>query len=220
MPFTCDFCGGRSWPDLIPVVGGVLRCPRCAEERPFVRPPLLIVTGTAGIGKSTLCHRLAGTIPGAILLDADIFAEDLISVTPPNQDYAGFWRSMMRLAHEVAQNNAVAVFFSTMLPEQALENSDVLDYFDSAHFLCLTCTPDVLHDRLARRDGSAAATSRLQVWVDFNDTLVARASEMPTATLVDAGGTMDQLEHEARHWINTKLQQRADHETNPSAETP
>jgi broad-specificity NMP kinase len=37
---------------------------------------LLIVTGTPGIGKSTLCARLAGTIPGVVLLDADVFAAD------------------------------------------------------------------------------------------------------------------------------------------------
>src|SRR5439155_9345190 len=85
VPFTCEVCGGRSvFPDLIPAVGDVLRCPHCADERPFVRPPLLVVTGTAGVGKSTVCARLAGTIPGAVLLDADVFAEELISVVPPN----------------------------------------------------------------------------------------------------------------------------------------
>ena len=86
---------------MIPAVGDVLRCPRCADERPFIRPPLLVVAGTVGIGKSTLCSRLAGTIPGTVVLDADILA-DLISVVPPNQDYPAFWRSMMRLAHELA----------------------------------------------------------------------------------------------------------------------
>jgi len=51
---------------------------------------LLVVTGAAGSGKSTLCTRLAGTIPGVVLLDADIFAVDLVSVVPPNQDYQAF----------------------------------------------------------------------------------------------------------------------------------
>ena len=130
MPFTCEVCGRRSvFPDLIPAVGDVLRCPHCAGERPFVRPPLLVVTGAAGVGKSTLCARLAGTVPGAVLLDADIVAEDLISVVPPNQDYPAFWRSMMRLAHELAQNDVVVVYFSTMMPEQVLGNRDVLGQF-------------------------------------------------------------------------------------------
>lgn len=192
--------------DLIPAVGAVLRCPHCADERPFVKPPLLVVTGTAGIGKSVLCARLAGTIPGAVLLDADIYAEDLISVVSPNHDYPAFWRSMMRLAHELAQNNVVVVYFAVMLPEQVLANSDVLSYFDSVHFLCLTCPPDVLHARLARREGNGAATARIEVWRDFNGALVAAASEIPTATVVDAGRTIDEVEHDVRHWINTQLQ--------------
>jgi predicted ABC-type ATPase len=214
VPFTCEVCGRRSvFPELIPALGDVLRCPHCANERPFVRPPLLVVTGTAGIGKSTLCARLAGSIPGAVLLDADILAADLSSVVPPNQDYAAFWRSMMRLAHELAQNNVVVVYFSTMLPEQLLANSDALTYFDSVHFLCLTCTSDVLRSRLAGREGGGATarmkvSSRIKVWRDFNGALVKAASETPSATVVDAGRTIDQVEHDVRQWINTQLHRR------------
>jgi energy-coupling factor transporter ATP-binding protein EcfA2 len=190
---------------LIPAVGDVLRCPHCADEHPFVRPPLLVVTGTAGIGKSTLCARLAGTIPGAVLLDADVFAADLISVVPPNLDYAAFWRSMMRLAHELAQNNVVVVYFSVMLPEQVLVNSDVLSFFDSVRFLCLTCAPDVLRARFAGSGGNTVATNRIELWLDFNDALAAAASELPTATVVDASRSKDQVEHDVRYWINTQL---------------
>src|SRR5438309_8334936 len=95
VPFTCEACGGRT--DLIPAVGDVLRCSHCADERPFARPPLLVVTGPAGVGKSTLCARLAGTIPEAALLDADILGEHHVSVVSPNPDYPAFWRPMMRL---------------------------------------------------------------------------------------------------------------------------
>jgi hypothetical protein len=203
VPFTCEACGG--WSDLIPAVGLVLRCPHCRHERPFVRPPLLVVTGTSGIGKSTLCARLAGTIPGAVLLDADVHAEDLISVVPPNQDYAAFWRSMMRLAHEIAQNNVVVVYFSVMLPEQILGNTDVLDYFDSAHFLCLTCPPDVLRARHAGRVESGPLTPSTERWVDFNAALMVASSEVPTATVVDASRTVDQVEQDVRNWVNTHV---------------
>jgi broad-specificity NMP kinase len=189
---------------LIPAVGDVLRCPRCADVRPFVKPPLLVVTATAGVGKSTLCARLAGTIPGAVLLDADVHAEDLVSVVPPNEDYPAFWRSMMRLAHELAQNNVVVVYFSTMLPTQLFANRDALGYFESVHFLCLTCPPDVLRARLARRVGSLPVT-RAEVWVEFNDALVAAASEISTATLLDAGRPVDEVEPDVRGWINARL---------------
>ena len=205
MPLTCEVCGRASGLNLIPAVGDVLRCPHCAAERPFVKPPLLVVTGTAGVGKSALCARLAGTIPGAVLLDADIHAEDLISVVTPNEDYPAFWRSMMRLGHELAQNNVVVVYFSVMLPEQVLANSDVLSYFASVQFLCLTCPPDVLRVHLARREGKGVAPAIVDGWLEFNRALVAAAGELPTATVLDAGRTNDEVEHDVRHWIDTQL---------------
>jgi ribose 1,5-bisphosphokinase PhnN len=115
---------------------------------------------------------------------------------------------MMRLAHELAQNNVVVAYFSTMLPVQVLANRDVLSYFESVHFLCLTCRPDVLRARLAHRDGTDAATARIEEWRDFDSALVAAASNVPTATVVDAGRTVDQVEHDVRHWINAQLQPR------------
>jgi predicted ABC-type ATPase len=203
VPFTCENCGGRS--DLIPAVGGVLRCPRCNNERPFFKPPLLVITGAAGVGKSTLCARLAGTIPNAVLLDADVHAEDLISVIPPNQDYVAFWRSMMRLAHELAQNGVAVVYFSAMLPEQLLGNTDVLGYFESVQFLCLDCPSDVLRGRLERRlvrDGLHGDVSeRIRWWADFNTDLVTAANELPQATVIDASRTTDLVEQDVRDWI-------------------
>ncbi|MGO9875375.1 MAG: hypothetical protein ACLPVY_16420 [Acidimicrobiia bacterium] len=95
-----------------------------------------------------------------------------------------------------------------MLPEQVTANRDVLSYFDSVHFLCLTCPPDVLRVRLARREGTSAATARLEVWVDFNDALVAAASEIPTAIVVDAGRTIDEVVQDMSRWINTQLHWR------------
>jgi predicted kinase len=215
MPFMCDACGRSTFPDLIPPIGDVLRCPHCADERQFARPSLLVVTGTVGIGKSTLCARLAGTIPGAVLLDADIFAQDLVSVVPPNDDYAAFWRSMMRLAHELAQNNVMVVYFSVMRPEQVLANSDILGYFHSVNFLCLTCSPSVLRARLARRE-PGANPARFERWVDFNSALAAAASDIPTAEDLDAGRAVDQVEHDVRDWIQSHLQRRGALTTDPS----
>ena len=173
VPFTCDACGRSTFPDQIPPDGGVLRCPGCSHERRFTRLKLLVVTGTVGIGKSTVCARLAGTIPGAVLLDADIFANELVSVASPNEDYESFWRTMLRLAHELAQNRVVVVYFSVMRPEQLLANRDLVDYFDSVQFLCLTCPPEVLRARLTLREPNADPV-RFARWVEFNSALAAR----------------------------------------------
>jgi DNA-directed RNA polymerase subunit RPC12/RpoP len=154
VPFTCEACGAGRDLIQIPARGTVLRCPQCGHERRYVRPPLLIVTGTPGAGKSTICARLAGRIPGAVLLDADVFAGQMISDVPPNEEYPAFWRAMTRLAHEISQNNLAVVFFSVMLPQQLLANTDVISYFESVSFLCLTCDSEALRPRV----GSGGAT--------------------------------------------------------------
>ncbi len=182
-----------------------------------MRPPLLVVTGPAGVGKSTVCARLAGTIPGAALLDADILGEHHVSVVSPNPDYTAFWRSMMRLAHELAQNDIVVAYFSVMLPEQVLANIETLGYFDSVHFLCLTAPPDVLRARIARQAGSIALTAnidayldeRTAVWNEFNTALFAAASDTPSATTVDATRPIGEVEHDVRKWINALLHRGA-----------
>jgi hypothetical protein len=77
-------------------------------------------------------------------LDADVFACDMITVVPPNEEYPAFWRSMTRLAHKISQNNLAVVFFSVTLPQQLLANTEVLDYFESVSFLCLTSDAGLL----------------------------------------------------------------------------
>jgi hypothetical protein len=175
----------------------------------------LVVTGTAGIGKSVLCARLAGTIPGVLCLDVDVLAADLVSVVSPNPDYPAFWRSMMRLAHELAQNQVVVVYFATMLPEQLLASSDLLGYFGPVSFLYLTCPAETLRSRLARREPGAFA-ARLDMWVEFDDALRASASSIPTATIVDAGRTMSEVEREVLRWIDTQLVEHGASGSNPT----
>jgi predicted ABC-type ATPase len=212
VPFTCDACGAGRDLTQVPAHGPVLRCPRCGDERPFVRPPLLIVTGTPGSGKSTICARLAGRVPGAVLLDADVFADQIVSVVAPNEDYPAFWRSMARVAHEISQNNLAVVFFSGMLPQQLLANTEVLEYFESVSFLCLSCDAEVLRTRFMRRAGSEVEAQRLEAAVDrwgrFNDALMDAVSSVDDMDVVDATRSVDEVEGDVRAWILDRLQPR------------
>ena len=209
MPFSCEACGAARDLLQIPAHGTVLRCPQCGHERSFVRPPLLIVTGTAGAGKSTICGRLAGSIPGAVLLDADVFASDMVSVVPPNEDYPAFWRSMATLAHEISQNNLAVVFFSVMLPQQLLANTDVLDYFESISFLCLRCDGEVLRTRFMRRGDSGSDTQRIEAAVDqwsrFNDVLMDAANSSNDVHAIDATRSVGEVESDVREWVLARL---------------
>ena len=210
MPFTCEACGAGGDLIQIPAHGTVLRCPQCGHERRYVRPPLLVVTGTPGAGKSTICARLAGGIPGAVLLDADVFAGQMVSDVPPNEDYPAFWRSLTRLAHEISQNNLAVVFFSGMVPEQLLANTDVLDYFESVSFLCLTCDAEALRPRFIRRVGSGSDTQRIEAAVDrwgrFNDVLIDAARSTDGVDAIDATRSVGEVESDVRGWIIAKLQ--------------
>ncbi len=214
MPFTCEACGAGRDLIQIPAHGTMLRCPQCGHERPFVRPPLLIVTGTPGSGKSTICARLAGTIPGAVLLDADVFAGDMISVVPPNNDYRAFWRSMFRVAHEIAQNNLAVVFFSVMLPDQVLANTDVVAYFQSVSFLCLACDADVLRRSFERRIRSEVVRpsdrERLEAavdrWDQFNLDLMDAARSTENVRVINAARSVEEVQGDVRDWILARLQ--------------
>ncbi|HET9117431.1 MAG TPA: AAA family ATPase [Pseudonocardiaceae bacterium] len=175
-----------------------------------MRPPLLMVTGIPGAGKSTICARLAGRIPGAVLLDVDVFAGDMISVVPPNEDYPAFWRSMTRLAHEISQNNLAVVFFSVMLPQQVLANTDVLEYFEFVSFLCLSCDDaEVLRKRFMQRLGSGSDPKRIEMavarWHQFNEALVTEAGSTDEAIVIDATKSVSEVECDVREWIFTKL---------------
>jgi gluconate kinase len=210
VPFTCGACGAGRDLIQIPAYGTVLRCPHCGHERRYVRPPLLVVTGTPGAGKSTICARLAGRIPGAVLLDADVFAGQMVSDVPPNEDYPAFWRSLTRLAHEISQNNLAVVFFSGMVPQQLLANTDVLDYFESVSFLFLECDAAVLRPRFIRRVGSWSDTDRIEAAVDrwgrVNDVLTDAARSTDGVDAIDATRSVDEVESDVRGWIIAKLQ--------------
>lgn len=211
MPTTCEACGGRC--DQIPAGGTVLRCPHCMHARPFVRPPLLVVVGPMGVGKSTICSRLAGTLPGAVLLDADIFGYQHVKVVGGDPDYTAFWRWMIEVAHEIAQNNLVVTYFSVMLPEQILANVDALEYFDSVQFLYLQASDRVLRERIARQAGTIASgvdidaylDDRTREWSTFNGVLDRAATSTPATTVIDATRSAGEVEQDVREWISTHL---------------
>lgn len=72
-------------------------------------------------------------------------------------------------------------------------------------FLCLTCPPEVLTTRLTRWEPDTPR-DQIAVWSDFNSALTAAARRTPEATVIDASGTIDEVEEDVRHWIKSELQ--------------
>ena len=165
------------------------------------------------MGKSTICRRLAGTVPGAVLLDADIFGYQHVNVAADEPDLAAFWRWLAEVAHEIAQNNLVVTYFSVMLREQLLENAQTLEYFASVHFLYLTAPPHVLRERIVRQAGTIGSPVDINAYVDerttewnaFNGRLHEAAAITPNTTAVDATRPASEVEREVRDWINSHL---------------
>ena len=181
-----------------------------------MRPPLLVVVGPVGIGKSSICSRLAGTITGAVLLDADVFGQGHVKTVGPEPDYTAYWRWLIEVAHEISQNNLVVAYFSVMLPEQILANVDALEYFDGVHFLYLKAPEDLLRERIARQAGTIASREdidayldeRITAWNSFNAELDEAATRTPRITTIDASRPLSDVERDVRAWINTQVDGR------------
>jgi len=147
------------------------------------------------------------------LLDADIFGEQHVEVVPADPDYTAFWRWLMEIAHEIAQNHLVVVYFSVMLPEQILANVEALKYFDSVHFLYLRAPDPLLRERITRQAGTIATKvdidayldERTKEWNAFNAVLDKAATSTPQTTVVDATRPPNEVEEDVRAWINAHV---------------
>ena len=80
---------------------------------------VLVVTGAAGAGKSTVGTALAAE-PGLLVLDGDVLASGASAVAGGARDYAGFWRYLLAIAAEVHRNGLVPVFACICLPDQVI----------------------------------------------------------------------------------------------------
>lgn len=142
MPFTCLACGGfRDELDA---------CPHCGEPVPRSATPLLVVAGSGGTGKSTVCAALAGQIAGAVLMDTDPVGYG--SIASRERDLTGYWGYLATIAYEVARNSVTPVWCGPMLADQLLDAPQSA-LFPAVHFLALTCERDVLAARIAGRPG-------------------------------------------------------------------
>jgi len=126
----------------------------------------------------------------------------------PNHDYPAFWRYLMRLAHEIAQNGCTVAYFGVALPEQILANTDMVQYFEAVHILGLVCREGDLRARIVGRPGGEAAAARLDVHLEINRRIAESASTTPNMALVDASRAIDDVELDIRRWIASIVTRR------------
>jgi hypothetical protein len=125
-------------------------------------PSVLVVTGAAATGKSTIGRHLRGR-PGLLVLDGDVLGRGAAATADGGRDYVGFWRYVLSIGSEVRANGPTPVVPCICLPDQVLAAATD----EVVHFLALVSDPGTVHRRIAERPGTSEVPSpRKHVDVD------------------------------------------------------
>jgi hypothetical protein len=163
--------------------------------------PVLVITGAAATGKSTLGEALAGRT-GLVVLDGDVLASGAVAVAGESRDYIAFWRFLLGLATEIHRNDLIPVFTCICRPAQVVA-ANALDRSRTLHFLALVCDRTELEARIRGRAGDVSSISRLSFHLDFDDALRSDVVAAPdTFTVLDSSGRPPaQTAAEAITWV-------------------
>lgn len=148
---TCPSCGSVTTGAEVDPDRRVLVCDLCGAVTPFrLLPPLLLLTGASGVGRTTLYRHLLGRISEAILIDADL----LWSVNPAHDNatsgYRQFRALIVHLAERLAANAQPVLLEGTCTLDQ-YETLGERWYFSNTAYLAVVCDDETLRRRLEAR---------------------------------------------------------------------
>jgi predicted kinase len=109
---------------------------------------VLVVTGAAATGKSTVGDHLRGR-GGLVVIDGDVLGRGAAATSYGRRDYVAFWRHALAVCREVRTNGLVPVVPCICLPDQVLAATTD----ETVHFLALLSEPDTVRRRIAARTG-------------------------------------------------------------------
>jgi hypothetical protein len=199
---VCPGCGEYSDEKLISTDGRYAICQACKHEHPFLRLPLLIITGASGTGKSTVALKLVTDQSAVVCLDSDILWRDEFS--KPDNDFRDYRNLWLRMAKNIAQNGRPVVLFGSATPGQ-FEQCAESRYFSGIHYLALVCDEGELTRRLRarpvwRNSGSEAV---LEGMTKFNQWLIDNAAKsVPPMSLLDTSElSLDESVDATKKWF-------------------
>lgn len=203
---VCPACGEYAVDKRVDPSGPYAVCPRCGHAHPFVMLPLFVVTGASGSGKSTVCLRLARSMPECVVLESDILWCPAFDA--PEDGYAAYRDLWLRLAKNVGQAGRPVVLCGTVVPEQ-FEDRPERRYLSTIHYLALVCDGDALRTRLLSRPRwrESATEEYVRRHVAFDRWLRDHAAhtDPPMALLdtsdLDVGATVEAV----RRWVLERL---------------
>jgi hypothetical protein len=173
---------------------------------PAQRWPVLVVTGAAAAGKSTVGSALA-TDPRLLTLDGDVLAGGAAAVADGARDYQGFWRYLLAIGGQVHRNGLVPVFTCICLPDQVLGAEPA----GPVHFLALVSDADTVRRRITDR-AQGRPTIDVGFHQSFDRGLQGCAVEPPnTLTLLNTiDRTVADTVQAGRDWAAGLLQDRGE----------
>ena len=203
----CQECGAYRPDQGIDPEGPYAICPECGHKRPFLRLPLCVVDGASGVGKSAVCSHLLGRVRDAVLLEADILW--LPAFDKPEEKYRAFFETWLRLCKNISQSGRpVALFCAGGIPEN-VEGCVERRYFDTAHYLALTCTEEELAGRLRKRPAwrGCGDAGFIRAQVDYNQWFMEEGSQgEPAIELIGTSGvSVERTAEEVARWIRQKV---------------
>lgn len=205
---VCFNCGQYRADKIIDPDGPYAICPICGYKHPFLRLPLLIVSGASGTGKSTLCNRLAGTVAGVVLLEGDILWQEAFN--QPESHYRKFFETWLRVAKNVSQSGRPVVLFGAGMgvPEN-MEPCVERRYFAKLHYLALICDDAILANRLRQRPQwrDSSGEAYIQEHVKFNRWFREEgpATEPGISLLDTTHYPVEETAVQVLDWINQKI---------------
>jgi hypothetical protein len=199
---VCPGCGDYGEEKLIASDGRHAVCQACGHEHPFVRLPLLIVTGASGTGKSTVLLKLVAEQSAFVCLDSDILWRDEFS--KPENDFRDYRNLWLRVAKNIAQNGRPVVLFGSATPGQ-FEQCAESRYFSGIHYLALVCSDNELTRRLKARPvwRNSGTEAVLEQMTKFNRWLIDNAANSnPPMSLLDTSTiTLEESIEATKKWI-------------------
>ncbi|TDE02010.1 AAA family ATPase [Jiangella asiatica] len=145
---VCERCGERTDHPRVEA-DAVIRCDHCGHRWPFRRLALRCVTGPSGTGKSAVTRHLVDSLADRfVVLEQDVLWQ--AGLRDDDGDHRAFRSAWLRMAAMIHQNGRPVVLVGTVVPQE-FEPLPERPLFERIDYLCLTCDPAVLAERLRAR---------------------------------------------------------------------